>query len=288
MGEGGIEVGVAIKATVVVPVPLDTPEIRHDAVSVVDPAGPTPGHTVAEYGLVVSGLVTVAIVVLPVVKVTLLTVPELGFADTPQEVQAPPTVIVVGAVSVDTMHVGIGVGVGVGVGVRVGVEVGGMGVGVLVAVGEGVGVRVGDGVRVTVTGIEVGVGEVGEDIVRERLVTEERRSAGGSVVLTRLLSVVREGWKEKLTAVVPGWRAWKVRLARVWGEEFWKGAVTVWDMESKVTALNSKLPVWLAEVIMELALRGRKVFREVEEVAIGLTATSWRRVRSKVSEISAP
>jgi len=111
----GVGVDAATKVAVVVPVPLDMPEIKHDALKVVDPAGPPPGDTTVEYGLELSGPVTtVAIAVLSVENVTPLTDPELGTADTSQLVVPPPIVIVAGAVTVLTLHVGIGVGVGVG------------------------------------------------------------------------------------------------------------------------------------------------------------------------------
>ena len=45
----GVAVGAATKVAGVDPVPLDTPEIKHEALKVVDPGGPEPGETVVVY-----------------------------------------------------------------------------------------------------------------------------------------------------------------------------------------------------------------------------------------------
>lgn len=42
----GVLVGAVTRITGADPVPLDTPEITHEARKVVDPAGPDPGKTV--------------------------------------------------------------------------------------------------------------------------------------------------------------------------------------------------------------------------------------------------
>lgn len=124
----GVAVGAATSIAGVEPVPLDTPNIRHEALSVVEPGGPDPGETLVVYSSgepKVPGLVTVATVELSVVKSTSLTEPALGTAETVHVDAAPPTVNVDGADTVVTLHVGIGVGVAVG-----GIGVGGTWVGV--------------------------------------------------------------------------------------------------------------------------------------------------------------